>query len=78
MSKEHNWFLLFVETPALKAPTVCMEVAKEKLVTNSVDDSSSSKGKVHNQTSRTLPSFSVSGKIGEVFKKRLTGSCVGY
>ena len=55
-----------------------MEVAKEKLVTNSVDDSSSSKGKVHNQTSRTLPSFSVSGKIGEAFKKWLTGSCVGY
>jgi len=62
----------------MKAVTVSLEVAKGKQVTNSVDGASSLIRKPAKQTTRSFPSFAVSGETGEAFTKRLTGSGGGY
>ena len=53
----------------MKAVTVSLEVANEKQVTNSVDGASSLIRKPAKQTTRSFPSFAVSGETGEAFTK---------
>ena len=78
VNNKHSWFFYFDEKPAMKAVTVSLEVAKEKQVTNSVDGASSLIRKPAKQTTRSFPSFAVSGETGEAFTKWLNGSGGGY
>ena len=74
VNTKHSWFIYFDEKPNQIRITDSLQVAKSVQVTATEDEKT---GPTVKNTVKVFPSFSISGKIGELFTKWLTGSLGG-
>ena len=72
VNSKHSWFFYFDEKPDLTELQHSLQVQDTKLSETTTNDCESSRRPKHGVI--VVPSFSVSGQIGEAFAKWLTGS----
>ena len=71
VNNKHSWFFYFDEKPNLTEITDSLKLARNVSMVNTIQDQTSETTK---HAVKSLPSFSLSCDIGEVFTKWLTGS----